>query len=99
LQYSEKWVIIDLGGDVMSKKDKLITRLKSKPKDFKFIEAKSLMRLCGYSMSGAGKTSGSQVYFAKDKKVFYMHKPHPQKELHLYQINAIIKELEQEGLI
>ena len=83
----------------MSKKEKLIVRLKSKPKDFEFSEAKTLMRLCGYSVSNAGKTSGSQVYFTKGRKVFYMHKPHPQKELHVYQVSAIIKELEQEGLI
>ena len=83
----------------MGKKEKLIKRLKSKPKDFKFTEAKTLMQLCGYLMSNAGRTSGSQVYFTKDKKVFYMHKPHPQKELHIYQINAIITELEKEGLI
>jgi len=83
----------------MSKKEKLIARLKSKPKDFKFNEAKTLMSLCGYSISNAGKTSGSQVYFTRDSKVFYMHKPHPQKELHTYQVNAIIAELEKEGLI
>jgi len=83
----------------MSKKEKLIARLKSRPKDFTFNEAKTLMSLCGYSMSSAGKTSGSQVYFVKGKKVFYMHKPHPQKEMHLYQISAIRAELEQEGLI
>ena len=83
----------------MGKKEKAIARLKSKPKDFEFNEAKTLMKLCGYTLSNAGKTSGSQVYFIKGKKVFYMHKPHPRKELHAYQVNAIIKELEQEGLI
>ena len=83
----------------MSKKEKLIARLKSKPRDFKFSEAKTLMSLCGYSISNAGRTSGSQVYFTRDNKVFYMHKPHPQKELHVYQVSAIVTELEQEGLI
>jgi len=83
----------------VSKKEKLIARLKSKPKDFLFTEGKTLMGLCGYSISNAGKTSGSLVYFTRGGKVFYMHKPHPQKELHAYQINAIIKELEKEGLI
>jgi len=83
----------------MSKKKKLVNRLKSKPKDFSFAEARTLMGMCGYSMSNAGKASGSQVYFTRESKAFYMHKPHPQKELHMYQVNAIISELEKEGLI
>jgi len=83
----------------MSKKEKMIARLKSKPKNYTYNEAKTLMGLCGYSISNAGKTSGSQVYFARENKVFYMHKPHPQKELHAYQINSIIAELEKEDLI
>ena len=83
----------------MSKKDKLIDRLKSKPKDFDFNEAKLLLKLCGYTLSNAGKTSGSRVFFIKDKKVFRMHKPHPRKELPAYQINELIDELKQEGLL
>jgi len=83
----------------MGKKEKLIAKLKSRPKDFKYTEAKTLMGLCGYSISNAGKTSGSQVYFTRNNKSFYMHKPHPQKELHAYQVNAIIAELDKEKLI
>ena len=83
----------------MGKKEKLIAKLKSRPKDFKYTEAKTLMGLCGYSISNAGKTSGSLVYFTRNKKTFYMHKPHPQKELHTYQVDAIITELDREKLI
>ena len=83
----------------MSKKDKLIDRLKSKPKDFEFAEAKTLLALCGYTLSNAGKSSGSRVCFIRDKKVFRMHKPHPRKELLVYQINELIDELKQEGLL
>ena len=83
----------------MSKKEKLIARLKSKPKDFEYNEAKTLMNLCGYKTSNTGKTSGSQVCFTKGKMVIYMHKPHPQKELHAYQVNALINKLEQDGSI
>ena len=36
------------GDDTMGKKDKLIARLKTRPKDFTFNEAKTLMGLCGY---------------------------------------------------
>ena len=83
----------------MSKKDKLIFRLKSKPKDFTFDEAKSLLGMFDYALSNTGKTSGSRVCFVKGDKVFRMHKPHPRKELLMYQVNELIEELEQEGLL
>jgi len=86
-------------GDEMSKKEKLITRLKLKPKDFTFSEAKTLMGLCGYTFSNAGKTSGSRVCFTKGNKIFRMHKPHPRQELPAYQVKELIDELNQEDLL
>ena len=83
----------------MSQKDKLIVRLKSKPKDFSFNEAKLLLELCGYVMSNAGRTSGSRACFIRGHKIFRMHKPHPRKELLIYQIKELIDELEQEELL
>ena len=83
----------------MGKKEKLIVRLKSKPKDFTYNEAKTLLGLCGYIMMSSGKTSGSRVSFIREQKVFRMHKPHPRKELLSYQVNELIDELNQEGLI
>ena len=83
----------------MSKKEKLIKRLKSKPKDFTFDEAQTLLKLFGYVKTKSGKTSGSSVGFIRHKKVFYIHKPHPRNELLVYQVNRILIELEREGLI
>jgi len=83
----------------MSKKEKLLKRLISMPKDFEFNEAKKLLELLGYTLSNAGKTSGSRVGFVRGKKVFRMHKPHPRKELLAYQIKELIDELKQEGLM
>ena len=83
----------------MSRKDKLIVRLKSKPKDFTFDEAKALLELCGYVISNSGKTSGSRVCFTREQKVFRMHKPHPRKELLHYQVKELIEELKEEDLI
>ena len=83
----------------LSKKDKLIARLMTKPKDFTFHEAKVLLELCGYALSRSGKTSGSRVCFTKKHKVFRMHKPHPRNELLHYQINELINELKGESLI
>jgi hypothetical protein len=47
----------------MSKKDKLIKRLKSKPRDFTFDEAEALLLTLGFRKSNKGKTSGSKVIF------------------------------------
>lgn len=76
----------------MSKKDKLIERLKSKPKDFTFDEAKVLLESFGYIMSNSGKTSGSRICFIRGQKIFRLHKPHPRKELLVYQIKELIDE-------
>jgi len=83
----------------MSKKEKLITRLLSQPKDFSFDEVKSLLGLCGYAVTNAGRTSGSRICFIRGQKIFRMHKPHPRNTLLAYQINDLIDELKQEGLI
>jgi len=83
----------------MSQKDKVTTRLKSRPKDFTFNEARTLLEFYGYIMVNSGKTSGSRVSFIRGKKVFRMHKPHPRKELLDYQVKELIGELNQEGLL
>ena len=83
----------------MGRKDKLIKRLKSNPKDFTFEEMKVLLELLGFEMSNKGKTSGSRVRFMKGDIPIIMHKPHPRKELLEYQIKQIRAILESEGLI
>ena len=47
----------------MGQKEKLIQRLKSRPKDFTFEEAESLLRYFSYERSDKGRTSGSRVMF------------------------------------
>jgi hypothetical protein len=83
----------------MSKKDKLIARFKSKPRDFTFNEARLLLESFGYVMSSSGKSSGSRVCFIRNQKVFRMHKPHPRNELLAYQLKELAAELRQEGLL
>ena len=81
----------------MGKKEKLLNRLESLPRDFTFDEARSLMESCGYRMSTGGKTGGSRVKFYLGKKVFAIHKPHPRKELLEYQVKEILSELKEKG--
>lgn len=84
----------------MGKKEKLIQRLKAKPKDFTFDEAETLLQYLNYIRSNKGKTSGSRVMFvSKEHETILVHKPHPQKELKAYQVKQLIETLEQEGLI
>ena len=86
-------------GDNMGKKEKLIARLKSKPKDFSFDELRNLLELLGFEMTYGGKTGGSRVKFKKSDVSAYLHKPHPRKELLAYQVKYILEMLQREGLI
>lgn len=63
----------------MSKSEKAKDRIKSKPKDYTYTEAKKLLSQLGFEEFQKGKTSGSRVKFyrEKDQKVILLHKPHP----------------------
>jgi len=82
----------------MSKNQKLLKRLLSKPKDFTFDEMRTLLLSLGFKESNAGKTSGSRVKFQKGDVAIVLHKPHPRKELLEYQIKQVIETLNKEGL-
>lgn len=84
----------------MGQKEKLIERLKAKPKAFTFDDAESLLRYFGYERSNKGRTSGSRIVFVSEQHPpILMHKPHPRKELLEYQVKQLIQILEQEGLL
>ena len=85
----------------MGKKDKLIAKLKAKPKDFTFDEAESLLEYLSYHKNNKGKTSGSRIMFSSEEhnSKILLHKPHQRKELLDYQVKQLIEQLEQEGLI
>ncbi len=84
----------------MSKLEKEIERLKSKPKDYTYEEAKSLLNKIGYIENNKGKTSGSRVRFRNKENVkIDLHKPHPKNILKPYQINDLIQILKEGGII
>jgi len=85
----------------MSKKDKLIRKLKSNPKDFTFDECENLLSYLGYNRLNKGKTSGSRVMFENEltRNKILLHKPHPNNEMKMYQIKQLTENLTQEGLI
>ena len=76
----------------MSKVDKLINRLKQKPKDFTYDEAKKLLENFGFYEQNKGKTSGSRVSFINDElnEKIDLHKPHPKNVCYKKFIRKII---------
>ncbi|HQA60831.1 MAG TPA: type II toxin-antitoxin system HicA family toxin [Tepidanaerobacteraceae bacterium] len=85
----------------MTKKDKLIQKLLSKPSDFNYDEAKSLLSKLGYKEDFRGKTSGSRVAFVNSETghIIRFHKPHPNNQLKYYQVEQLIEELRKQGAI
>lgn len=84
----------------MGQKEKLIQRLKSKPKDMTFQEVETLLRYLSYERDDKSRTSGTRVMFVSETHPpILLHKPHPRKELLTYQINQLLEILKQEGLL
>ena len=84
----------------MSKKGKLVRRLLSRPLDFTFDELTTLLGHLGYSMEAAGKTGGSRTAFANtDGDYIRLHKPHPGSILKMYQVDDIVANLTEKGLL
>lgn len=84
----------------MSRKEKLISRLQSRPKDFTWDELQRLLEGLGYEMVRQGKTSGSRRRFIHSTAAtIALHKPHPGKIMKMYAIDDVLGVLKQERLI
>lgn len=84
----------------MSRKDKLLKRFLSMPKDFTFEETVNLLRIFDFLEVKKGKTSGSRVMFSNDeKRVIQFHKPHPGNIMKSYQLVMIKEKLTEYNLI
>jgi len=78
----------------MSRIDKLIERLLSRPKDFTWDEMMKILKHYGYEEIPRGKTGGSRRKFVNEyHEIISLHEPHPQKILKSYQINILIEHL------
>jgi hypothetical protein len=80
----------------MTKRQKLIERLQSRPTDFEWPELKPLMESFGYELSTAGG-SGRKFIHPQTRATLFMHEPHPGKILKAYQVREAIRFLKQEG--
>lgn len=84
----------------MGQKEKLIERLKSRPRDMTFEEIEALLGLLGYQRSNKGRTSGSRIEFkCEGRAPILFHRPHSRKELLTYEVKLVLTKLEEEGLI
>lgn len=82
----------------MGKHEKLLAKIKSRPKDFTFQELTTLLAGFGYALNQSG--SGSRVRFEHEHCAsMLMHKPHPSPLMKPYQIDQILDVLKQEGLL
>jgi len=85
----------------VAKREKLLLRFLSKPKDFTYSELKSLLGSLGYGETATGRTSGSRVAFVheKTKHIIRLHRPHPANALRRYQLDYLEDELRNTGAI
>jgi len=84
----------------VSKKEKLIARLRQRPSDFTWDELTSLLKSLGYREVKTGRTGGSRRRFVNPSSAtITLHKPHPQKILKRYAIDQILDILKQENML
>jgi len=85
----------------MAKRNKLLDRLRQRPKDFTWDELTRLLRRLGFEATKSGKTSGSRHRFVQETSglTISLHKPHPGNELKRYQIDQLLEFLTREEMI
>ena len=80
----------------MSRIDKLIRKLKSRPKDLTWDELVKILNHLGYSeIIKKGKTGGSRCKFVNKKNnILSLHKPHPSHIFKPYIIKHLLEKIE-----
>ena len=84
----------------MTRRDKLVARLRSRPKDFAWDELVRLLEGLGYMEAKTGRTGGSRRRFVHPTApVITLHKPHPGNIVKMYVIDEVLRTLTDEGLV
>jgi predicted RNA binding protein YcfA (HicA-like mRNA interferase family) len=84
----------------MGRREKLVARLKGRPKDFTWDELVRLLEGLGYVEAATGKTGGSRRRFIHETApTIALHKPHPGNIVKMYVIDDVLRILTEEGLI
>lgn len=76
----------------MNKKEKLIKRFRTLPRDCTFEEVVSLFQSFGFELENKGATSGSRIKFYNeaDQNAYIMHRPHPSNIIKGYMMRDIL---------
>jgi hypothetical protein len=82
----------------MGRKEKLLARLLSRPKDFSWSELQTLMRQLGYEEI-TGRGSRRKFINTQTKRIVSLHKRHPDDTLLEYQVRDVLDFFEQEGVV
>jgi predicted RNA binding protein YcfA (HicA-like mRNA interferase family) len=82
----------------MSQHNKLLERLRNKPRDFTWSELEKILDSFGYKQE-RGSGSRRKFYNEKTNAFLSLHEPHPKKELKAYQIRDVLNHLKQENYI
>lgn len=84
----------------MGRRDKLIARIKGRPKDFTWDELVRLLEGLGYREAKAGKTGGSRRRFVHPTApMIALHKPHPGNIVRMYVVDDLLRLLTEEDLL
>ncbi len=85
----------------MTKKDKLVKRFLTIPKDFTFDELMALFNHLGFEMGNKGKTSGSRVEFINNDLglSYFAHKPHPGNIVKTYVLRQVREFLSENKIL
>jgi hypothetical protein len=84
----------------VSRQEKLIARLKSKPRDFSWDELVRLLEALDYREAATGKTGGSRRRFVHETAPpIMLHKPHPGSIVKMYVVHEVLRVLSEEKLI
>jgi hypothetical protein len=82
----------------MSKQEKAIRRLLSKPADFEWTDLKAVMEGFRFELRTTGG-SGRKFIHAGTKATHFIHEPHPSKVLKAYQVRDAVAFLKSGGFI
>jgi predicted RNA binding protein YcfA (HicA-like mRNA interferase family) len=84
----------------MAQKEKLLARLKQRPKDFTWNELINLLNMLGYEQIKTGKSGGSRRRFVHPTApTITLHKPHPSPTVKRYVLDDILELFKKEGII
>lgn len=84
----------------VSRHEKLLKRLQTKPKDFTWNELTVLLSGLGYREVTGGKTGGSRRRFVHSTApAIFVHKPHSGNVLKAYIVRDVLAALKEGGFI